>query len=69
MDNIEIVGYMASFFVAVSLSMSNMTHLRLINLMGALLFVLYGVAIEAWPVVATNAYIAVMNMYFLNKLK
>ncbi len=32
------------------------------------LFVTYGLAIDAWPVVLTNSFIAVVNVYYLTKL-
>ncbi len=45
---------MASAAIVLSLTMRSMTHLRLVGLCGAVLFVTYGVLAEAWPVVVTN---------------
>ena len=59
----EIVGYIGSALVAISLMMSNIWKLRWINLVGALFFVLYGLIVKVHPVVAVNAFIAVVDAY------
>lgn len=64
----EYVGYGASVLVVLSLMMSNVTKLRWLNLCGCLAFTLYGVMINAWPVVITNALISLVNVYHLVKL-
>lgn len=63
--NVELIGYAASLAVAVSLTMSNVWRLRWINLVGALFFVAYGSMLGARPIVVTNVFIAVVNVYFL----
>lgn len=65
---IECVGYAASLMVAISLTMSNVWRLRWINLVGALLFAVYGMLVGAKPVAIVNAFIAVVNVYFLVQL-
>lgn len=64
----EIVGYVASALVAVSLLMTSILRLRIINLIGAIVFVVYGVLIVAYPIVLTNAIIVCINVYQLYKL-
>ncbi|QYK00908.1 YgjV family protein [Shewanella psychrotolerans] len=64
----EWVGYLASVVVAVSLMMSNIKKLRWWNLIGALLFVAYGVAISAIPVALVNFFIVLIDIYYLVKL-
>ncbi|NKF49308.1 YgjV family protein [Shewanella sp. WXL01] len=64
----EWIGYLASVLVAVSLTMSDIKKLRWWNLLGAILFVAYGLAIGALPVALVNAFIACINVYYLNKL-
>ena len=46
----EVIGYAASLIILVSLLMTNVYRLRLINLAGSLCFSLYGWLIGAWPV-------------------
>ncbi|MGB7786882.1 MAG: uroporphyrinogen decarboxylase [Salinimicrobium sp.] len=62
---IEWVGYLASFFLLLSFLMRNITTLRYINSLGCLLFVAYGLLLNAWPLVVTNGAIVLINMYYL----
>lgn len=61
----EVVGYVASALVVLSLTMTSVVRLRLISLAGSLVFVVYGVLIESIPIMVTNAAIAVINVWFL----
>ena len=65
---IEIMGYIASIMVAISLTMKNIVKLRILNFVGCTFFVIYGLMISATPVVVTNAFIACVNVYFLVKM-
>ena len=65
---IELIGYAGSALVAVSLMMSNIWRLRWINLAGAVFFVLYGVAVRAYPVALVNAIIVAVDAYYLGLL-
>lgn len=65
---IEWVGYLASILVGVSMFMKNMIKLRFINLMGCILFVVYGFIIGAYPVAIVNLVISFTNIYYLYKL-
>lgn len=64
----EWLGSAAAVFVVISLLMADIKRLRLINLLGCFLFVIYGVLIEAYPVAAMNAAAAAINLYHLFKL-
>ena len=61
----ELIGYIASVLVAVSLMMSGIVKLRIINLIGAILFTSYGLVIKAYPIVFVNGLICVVNIYYL----
>lgn len=65
---LETIGYVGSVLVAISLMMSNLKHLRWINLVGAAIFSSYGFLIQAWPVFALNGWIALVNIYYLVKM-
>lgn len=67
--NIEIVGYLASVTVLTSLLMGNVLWLRVINMIGCILFTVYGVAVDAYPVVLLNGMGVLINIYHLAKLK
>ena len=64
----EIIGYVGSFLVALSLSMKNIRHLRRINFFGAFAFSIYGLFIGAYPVFILNGYIAIIDIYYLIKM-
>lgn len=65
---LELTGYVASVIVAVSLMMSSLLRLRLVNLAGSLLFAAYGFAIGAIPVAAVNGFIVLVNLYYLARM-
>lgn len=65
MDIYEIIGYIGSFLIATSLSMNNILRLRWINLFGASTFATYGALIGAYPVLALNGFITLVDVYYL----
>ena len=64
----ETIGYTASVLVAISLMMSSILRLRLINLVGSAAFSLYGLLIHAYPVAAMNGFIVLINLYYLYRM-
>ena len=62
---IEWFGTASSVVVAVSLTMKNIKRLRILNLVGALAFAAYGLLISSWPVFGLNAFIVLVDLYFL----
>ncbi len=69
MENIiEWIGYLASFIILVSLIMTSIKKLRIINLVGALLFAFYGYQIASPPVMIMNLGIVVINLYYLKQI-
>ena len=65
---VEIIGYVASVFVALSLVMVSLVKLRVINLVGSSLFTVYGIVIQAWPIVLTNGFIVIVNLFYLYRM-
>jgi len=64
----EIIGYVASVLVAISLTMRSLLRLRLLNLLGAIFFTLYGLIIGAYPVAAVNGFIVIVDLYYLAQM-
>nr|WP_247672706.1 uroporphyrinogen decarboxylase [Aquimarina sp. MMG016] len=63
---VEIVGYFASFMVLISFLMRNIKKLRLVNSVGCLAFVIYGVLLNwSLPIIITNVAIMSINFYYL----
>jgi hypothetical protein len=68
MDVYQIIGYIGSVLVAVSLMMKNILHLRWINFIGATVFAFYGYVVDAYPVFLLNTFIAVVDLYYLYEM-
>jgi hypothetical protein len=61
----ELIGYAASVLVAISLTMRSVLRLRIINLIGAVTFAIYGLLIGATPIALVNGVIVLINVYYL----
>lgn len=64
----EVVGYAASGLIAIALMMSSILRLRIINMIGASLFAVYGLLIQAYPVAVLNGLIVGINIYHLRRI-
>lgn len=64
----ELVGYFASVVLMISFLMKRINTLRIINSVGAILFVVYGFMLAtSWPIIITNSFILGVNLYYLRK--
>ena len=65
---IEVIGYLASFVVLISFTMKNVKKLRILNMVGCLLFVVYGFLLPTLrvglPIIVTNTAIMIINGYY-----
>ncbi len=61
---VEILGTLSSVVIAISLTQKNLHWLRVLNFIGAVGFGIYGYLISSLPVLAVNAFIAVIDLYF-----
>ena len=64
----DLIGYLASGLVVLSLLMTSVLRLRVIGLFGATVFTAYGLLIGAIPVVVTNGVIIFVHGYHLARL-
>ncbi|QFU21584.1 YgjV family protein [Shewanella eurypsychrophilus] len=64
---VEWFGYLASLIVLVSLTMTSIKKLRLINLVGCLAFAGFAYLINSYPTMFMNLGIAGINVYYLWK--
>lgn len=62
------IGYIASLIVLISLLMSSIKKLRWINLVGALVFGIYGFLIGSLPTGFMNLGIVIIDIYFLARM-
>ena len=65
---LEWLGYLASVTVLISLLMSSVKRLRWINLVGSLIFSVYGFLLGSLPVGIMNACIVIINIYYLYQI-
>ena len=66
MDLTQIAGYLGSLVLVVSFMLKNITHIRIVNLIGCILLVVYGVMLGMlWPIIIPNATIALVQIYYL----
>jgi len=64
----EWIGYAASLVLMISFLMKNINTLRIINSIGALLFIVYGILLAiSWPIIISNTFILGVNSYYLTK--
>jgi len=65
----EYIGYLASFMVLLSFAMKDVKKLRLVNMTGCILFIIYGFLMPTLriglPIIIANAAIFCVNFYFL----
>lgn len=62
------VGYLASFFIVLSFILKDLRKVRIINLIGCVCFVLYGVYNGMLlPVIIPNAILCFVQVYHLLK--
>ncbi|RAJ13410.1 uroporphyrinogen decarboxylase [Olleya aquimaris] len=65
----EYIGYLASLFVLLSFTMKDIKKLRVVNMIGCLLFVAYGFLMPSlrvgFPIILTNVAICCVNFYYL----
>jgi len=66
---IEYIGYSASLMVLLSFTMKNVKKLRLVNMAGCILFVIYGFLMPTLriglPIIIANVAIFAVNLYYL----
>lgn len=65
---IEIFGYIGSALVVVSMLMSSVVKLRLINTVGSAISLIYAFIVGAIPLALMNACLIIINVYNLFKL-
>jgi len=65
----EIIGIIASGFVLISFLYSGESKIRIVNIIGSVLFVIYGILIGALSVYLMNGILIIVHISKLLKLK
>ncbi len=64
-DIVEWTGYAAMAILIIAFLMKDIKKLRIINTIACLLFVIYGYMLGSFPLMISNAFIALVNIYYL----
>ena len=65
---VEIIGYVGSALVVISMLMTSVVQLRIINLIGSVIFTCYALLIKSYPTAAMNLFLVCINIYHLVRL-
>lgn len=65
---VELIGYLGSALVVVSMLMTSVVRLRVINLIGSAIFTCYALVIKSYPTAAMNLFLVGINIYHLVRL-
>lgn len=65
-NTIELIGYIATTVLVISFIPKNVNWIRVINLVGCLVFVAYGILLGwKYPLIISNGLIALIQAYHL----
>ena len=66
---LELFGYLGSFLVLISMLMTSVVRLRVINLIGSAIFAAYAILIRSYPTALLNGCLVLINLYHLLRLR
>lgn len=66
---VELIGYLASVVILIGFTFKGESKIRIVNMIGSLLFIVYGLLIKAYPVALLNALTIVVNIRALVKTR
>lgn len=65
--NIEIIGTLASIVILISFLTNNVFKIRCINIIGSIIFIIYGVLISSFSILLLNGILILIHIYYLLK--
>jgi len=65
MNPVDLLGYAATVLIVTAMLMGSVVRLRLLNMVGAAAFAVYGVLVDAMPLVVTNGVIVGVHAWKL----
>lgn len=69
MNSVEWLGLLGSFVILFGLAFTDIIKLRLLNILGSFIFMIYGISIGSLSVWILNLACIIQNVYKLIKLK
>ena len=65
---LQLVGYFSTLLILVSFLMTSVVKLRLVNLVGSAIFVVFAFLTKSYPTAIMNVGLCIINIYFLIRL-
>lgn len=66
---VELIGILAGVLVLLSFVLTGERKIRMVNIFGAILFVIYGLSIDALSIWLLNGILVFVQLYYLVKMK
>ena len=66
---IELIGWIATVMVILSFIQKDILKLRIISLIGSLLWLGYGLLLESYSIIFLNTVIMFIQIYWIHKIK
>ena len=66
---LEIFGYIGTALVLSSMLMTNINKLRILNMSGSAVSIIYAILVNTWPVVVLNSGMFLINLIQLIRVK
>lgn len=66
---LELFGYLGTALVLISMMMTSVRWLRLVNLSGAVISMIYAILVQTWPVAVLNFGLIVIHIVKLIQLR
>ena len=64
---LEIFGYIGTALIILSMMMKSINKLRILNMSGSIISVIYSILSDTWPTVLLNVCLIAVNTYHLAK--
>lgn len=65
----EIIGIVATLFIIASFLTKDLTKVRIVNLVGSVIFIVYGVLIHSWSTAILNVVMIIVHLVYLLRRK
>ncbi len=66
---LELVGYLGSGLVIISMLMTSVVRLRVINMIGSGIFTIYALLIHSYPTALMNLFLVGINLFYLIRMQ
>lgn len=61
----EIIGIVATLFIIASFLTKDLIKVRIVNLVGSVIFIVYGVLIHSWSTAILNVVMTIVHLVYL----